>query len=126
GLGFYSAFMVAEKVEIQTRSFRPDAEPVQWICDGSTEFEINKGSRNDRGTDIILYINEDSTEFLEDFKIEEILNKYGRFLPVPIQFGTREEQEKDGEDEAGKPKYKSVTVPNIINDTEPLWTKSPT
>lgn len=125
GLGFYSAFMVAEKVEIQTRSFRPDAEPVQWICDGSTAFEINQGSRSDRGTDIILYINEDSSEFLEDFKVEEILNKYGRFLPIPIQFGTREEQEKDGEDESGQPKYKSVTVPNIINDTEPLWTKSP-
>lgn len=126
GLGFYSAFMVADKVEIQTLSYQEGAEPASWICDGSTEFEITEGSRTERGTDIVLYINKDSEEFLSKYKLQEILDKYCRFLPVPIKFGTKTESEPDGEDEEGKPKYKSVEVDNIINNTQPIWTKSPT
>ena len=126
GLGFYSAFMVAERVEIQTLSYQEGAEPAQWLCDGSTEFEINEGSRTKRGTDVILYINADSEEFLNKHKLEGILEKYCKFLPVPIKFGTKTKQEPDGEDAEGKPKYKSVEVDNIINDTNPIWTKAPT
>jgi len=125
GLGFYSAFMVAEKVEIRTRSYLDDAEPACWVCDGSTEFEITEGNRTERGTDVILYLNADSTEFLDEQRISEILNKYAKFLPVPVQFGTRTESEPDGEDKDGKPKYKSVEVDNIINNTSPIWTKAP-
>lgn len=125
GLGFYSAFMVAERVEIQTLSYQDGATPARWTCDGSTEFEITDGSRTERGTDVILYINEDSTEFLEKHRIQSILDKYAKFLPVPVQFGTKTESEPDGEDEEGKPKYKSVEVDNIINNTNPIWTKAP-
>jgi molecular chaperone HtpG len=125
GLGFYSAFMVADNVEIQTLSYQDGATPARWICDGSTEFEISAGNRTERGTDIILHINVESEEFLEEHKLQQILDKYGKFLPIPIQFGTRDEQVEDGEDEEGKPKYKSVTFPNIINTTNPIWTKSP-
>src|SRR5690606_25467658 len=125
GLGFYSAFMVADKVEIQTLSYQDGAQPARWICDGSTEFEITDGSRKERGTDITLHINKDSKEFLNKFKLQEILEKYCRFLPVPIKFGTKTEQEPDGEDKDGKPKYKSVEVDNIINNTHPIWTKAP-
>ncbi len=125
GLGFYSAFMVAHKVEINTLSFQEGAQPARWICDGSTEFEITDGDRTERGTDVILYINEESEEFLEEYKLRSILDKYCRFLPVPIQFGTKTEREPDGEDEEGKPKFKEVEVPNIINNTAPIWTKSP-
>ena len=126
GLGFYSAFMVAEKVEIQTRSYQEGAEPACWVCDGSTSFELTEGNRTERGTDVILYINADSTEFLEEQRISDILNKYAKFLPVPVQFGTRSESLPDGEDAEGKPKYKSVEVDNIINNTTPIWTKAPT
>ncbi len=125
GLGFYSAFMVADKVEIQTLSYQEGAEPARWICDGSTEFEITEGARTERGTDIILYINGESEEFLEKQRLEEILNKYAKFLPVPIQFGTRTSTEEDGVDEKGEAKYKSVEIPNIINNTSPIWTKQP-
>lgn len=125
GLGFYSAFMVAERVEIQTLSYQEGATPARWTCDGSTEFEITDGTRTERGTDVILYINEDSTEFLEKHRIQSILDKYAKFLPVPVQFGTKTESEPDGEDENGKPKYKSVEVDNIINNTSPIWTKAP-
>lgn len=125
GLGFYSAFMVADKVEIQTLSYKQDAQAAQWICDGSTEFEMAAGNRTERGTDIILYINEENKDFLEDHKLQSILDKYAKFLPVPVQFGTRSESEPDGEDEEGKPKYKSVEVPNIINTVKPIWTKAP-
>lgn len=125
GLGFYSAFMVAERVEIQTLSYQDGATPARWTCDGSTEFEITDGTRTERGTDVILYINEDSTEFLEKHRIQSILDKYAKFLPVPVQFGTKTESEPDGEDEEGKPKYKSVEVDNIINNTNPIWTKAP-
>ncbi|HMR82975.1 MAG TPA: molecular chaperone HtpG, partial [Niabella sp.] len=125
GLGFYSAFMVADKVEIQTLSYQQGATPAQWVCDGSTEFEMSPGSRTDRGTDIILYINEENEEFLENYKLQSILDKYAKFLPVPVQFGTRTESEPDGEDADGKPKYKDVEVPNIINTVKPIWTKPP-
>lgn len=125
GLGFYSAFMVASKVEIDTLSYQEDAPPAKWECDGTTSFEISEGSRKEIGTDIVLHINEDSEEFLEEYRLQQILDKYGRFLPVPIKYGTKTEQEPDGEDEEGKPKYKSVEVDNIINDTTPIWTKAP-
>lgn len=125
GLGFYSSFMVAEKVEIQTLSYQEGAAPARWTCDGSTEFEITDGTRTERGTDVILYLNEDSVEFLEKNRIQSILDKYAKFLPVPVQFGTKTDSEPDGEDENGKPKYKSVEVDNIINNTNPIWTKAP-
>jgi molecular chaperone HtpG len=125
GLGFYSSFMVAEKVEIQTLSYQEDAVPARWTCDGSTEFEISEGDRTERGTDVILYINADSEEFLEEHRISGILNKYAKFLPVPVQFGTKTESVPDGEDAEGKPKYKEIEVDNIINDTTPIWTKQP-
>ncbi|MET1056004.1 MAG: molecular chaperone HtpG [Pedobacter sp.] len=125
GLGFYSAFMVSDLVEIQTLSYQDGAEPARWVCDGSTSYEISEGSRTTRGTDIILHINSESEEFLSKQKIEEILDKYGKFLPVPIKFGTTTKQEPDGEDEEGKPKTVSVEVDNIINTTAPIWTKAP-
>ncbi len=126
GLGFYSAFMVAERVEIQTLSYQEGAQPAHWTCDGSTEFDISDGTRTERGTDIILHINPDSEEFLEEHRIQSILDKYAKFLPVPIQFGTRTENEEDGEDAEGKKQWKDVEVDNIINTTTPIWTKSPT
>ncbi len=125
GLGFYSAFMVADQVEIQTLSFQDGAEPARWICDGSTEFEISTGTRSTRGSDIILHVNKESKEFLNKAKLGDILDKYCKFLPVPVQFGTKSEQQEDGTDEESKPKYKSVEVDNIINNTSPIWTKSP-
>ena len=125
GLGFYSAFMVADQVEIQTLSYQDGAEPARWICDGSTEFEISAGTRASRGTDIILHVNKESKEFLDKNKIKDILDKYCKFLPIPVQFGTKSEQEPDGEDAEGKPKFKSIEVDNIINNTSPIWTKSP-
>jgi len=125
GLGFYSAFMVADQVEIQTLSFQDGAKPARWICDGSTEFEISTGTRTTRGSDIILHVNKESKEFLNKAKLGDILDKYCKFLPVPVQFGTKSEQKEDGVDDEGKPKYKSVEVENIINNTSPIWTKSP-
>jgi len=125
GLGFYSAFMVSDLVEIQTLSYQDGAEPARWVCDGSTSYEITEGTRTTRGTDIILHINTESEEFLNKSKISEILDKYGKFLPVPIKFGTKTEQIEDGEDEEGKPKTADVEVDNIINTTAPIWTKAP-
>ena len=125
GLGFYSAFMVADKVEIDSLSYQDGAEPAHWTCDGSTSYEIAEGTRTTRGTDIILHINADSEEFLNKFKLQQILDKYAKFLPVPIRFGTKTTSEPDGEDEEGKPKYKSIEVDNFINNTNPAWTKSP-
>ncbi|MFW0715731.1 molecular chaperone HtpG [Pedobacter sp. N23S346] len=125
GLGFYSAFMVADLVEIQTLSYQDGAEPARWVCDGSTEFEITEGTKTTRGTDIILHVNKDSEEFLAESKLQEILDKYAKFLPVPIQFGTKTESVEDGEDEEGKKKYIDVEVDNIINTTNPIWTKAP-
>lgn len=125
GLGFYSAFMVADLVEIQTLSYQEGVQAVKWTCDGSTSYEISEGNRTERGTDIILHVNEESEEFLDQSRIGEILDKYGKFLPVPIRFGTRSTSEPDGEDEEGKPKYKTVEVDHIINNTHPAWVKSP-
>ncbi|WP_410478515.1 molecular chaperone HtpG [Pedobacter gandavensis] len=125
GLGFYSAFMVADLVEIQTLSYQEGAEPARWVCDGSTSFEITAGNRTTRGTEITLHINAESEEFLSKNKLEEILDKYGKFLPIPIKFGTRTEHVADGEDEEGKPKTVAVEVDNIINTTNPIWTKAP-
>lgn len=125
GLGFYSAFMVADKVEINTLSYQEGAEAAKWTCDGSTSFEISKGKRKERGTDIILHINKDSEEFLDKWKLQGILDKYAKFLPVPIKFGTKSESVEDGVDDKGEKKWKSVEVDNIINTTAPIWTKSP-
>lgn len=125
GLGFYSAFMVADKVEISTLSYQEGAEAAKWTCDGSTSFEISKGKRKERGTDIILHINKDSEEFLDKWKLQGILDKYAKFLPVPIKFGTKTESVEDGVDDKGEKKWKSVEVDNIINSTSPIWIKSP-
>ena len=125
GLGFYSAFMVADRVEIESLSYHDGAEPAHWTCDGSTEFEISEGSLAERGTEITLHINKDAEEFLNKNRLQEILDKYCKFLPIPIKFGTTTQEEEDGVDEEGKTKYKSVTVDNIINETNPIWTKAP-
>jgi len=126
GLGFYSAFMVADQVEIETLSYQEGAQPAHWTCDGSTQFELTEGTKTERGTDVILHINADSEEFLQKHRLQEILDKYAKFLPVPIKFGTRSTSEPDGEDEEGKAMYKSVEVDNIVNTTNPIWTKAPT
>jgi len=126
GLGFYSAFMVADKVEIQTLSYQKDATAVKWTSDGTTEYTLEAGNRTTRGTDIILYINDENAVFLEDYKIKEILNKYAQFLPIKVRFGTKTEHVEDGVDDEGKTKYKEIEVDNIINDKEPIWTKAPT
>lgn len=125
GLGFYSAFMVSDLVEIQTLSYQDGAEAARWVCDGSTEFEISEGTKTTRGTDVIIHVNKDSEEFLEESKLQDILDKYAKFLPVPIKFGTKTESIEDGEDEEGKPKYSDVVVDNIINTTNPIWAKAP-
>lgn len=125
GLGFYSAFMVADKVEVISKSFKDGAEAARWECDGSTEFELSAATKTERGTDVILHINADSEEFLDEFRLKGILEKYCKFLPVPIKFGTKKESVEDGTDAEGKPKFKSVDVDNIVNNTNPIWTKSP-
>ncbi len=125
GLGFYSSFMVSDKVEIITKSYLGDAEAVKWSCDGTTEFEISKTKKKSRGTEVILHLADDSKEFMDEFKIRSILEKYSKFLPVPVKFGQKEESVEDGKDKDGKPKYKTVKVDDVINNTEPLWTKSP-
>ena len=126
GLGFYSSFMVADKVEIITKSYQEDSPAVHWSCDGSPEFTIEKAKRKERGTEIILHLAEDSTEFLEEARIEELLRKYNKFMPVPIKFGTRTETlpkpEAAKEDEPAPTKE----VDNIINNPNPAWTKKPT
>lgn len=124
GLGFYSAFMVADQVEIITKSFK-DEPAAHWTCDGSPEFTLTEADKTDRGTEIILHIADDSTEFLEDSRISELLLKYNKFMPVPIKFGTKEEALPLPEDakEDAKPEMKSVD--NIINNPNPAWTKQP-
>ena len=124
GLGFYSAFMVAEKVEIISKSYK-NKTAAHWTCDGSPNYTLDKGAKKDRGTEIILHIDKDSKEFLEESKISDLLIKYNKFMPIPIKFGTKEENlplEKDAK-EGEKPK--TVTVDNIINNTNPAWTKQP-
>jgi molecular chaperone HtpG len=121
GLGFYSSFMVAQKVEIQTLSFKNDAAPVRWESDGSTTYTIEEGSRKERGTEIILHIDEEHNEYLEDFKIEELLKKYCKFLPIEIKFGTNTNKVK----EEGSEVEKEVVSDNIINNPVPAWIKKP-
>ncbi len=126
GLGFYSAFMVADKVEIRTKSYT-DAPAVQWVCDGSPEFTMQETDKPDRGTDIILHISDDCKEFLEERRILELLNKYCRFMPVPIRFGDESywEDSETEKDSDGKPKRVEKKRPRIVNDTEPAWKKTP-
>lgn len=125
GLGFYSAFMVANEVEIITKSYT-DAPAVRWVCDGSPEYSLEETTlRTERGTEIILYINDDSVEFLEEYRIGELLRKYNRFMPVPIKFGTKQEALPRPENAPEDYKTEYVTVDNIINDTHPAWTKKP-
>jgi molecular chaperone HtpG len=123
GLGFYSAFMVAKKVEIITKSYS-DAAAAHWVCDGSPSFTLEAHDKTDRGTEIILHIADDSTEFLEEYRIRELLQKYNKFMPVPIKFGTKTETKKEGEGD--DPKETEITVDNIINNPNPAWTKQPT
>ena len=118
GLGFYSSFMVAKKVEIRTLSYQENAKPVMWSCDGSPEYTMSEIDKKERGTDIVLYIDDENKEFLEGSKIESLLKKYCRFLPVPVIFG-KEQEWKDG-------KYVDTDKDKIINDTTPAWTKKPT
>ena len=136
GLGFYSSFMVADTVDIITKSYQDGAKAVKWSCDGSPEFTLEETEKEDRGTEIVLHIADDTQEFLDEPKIVGLLNKYCRFLPIPIECGTKTEwvkpEKKEGEDEAKEgeekkeePKEEAIQVPNIINDTEPIWQKSP-
>ena len=133
GLGFYSAFMVAERVEIFTKSFKDDTKAVRWECDGSPQYTLEDTKREVRGTEIVLHIDEDSVEFLEEAKISGLLTKYNKFMPIPIKFGTKEvddpahtpktTKDKDGK-ETTEPQQK-ITVDNIINNPNPAWTKTP-
>jgi len=132
GLGFYSAFMVAEKVEIITKSFK-DEPAAHWTCDGSPEFTLEPSDKTDRGSEIILHIAEDSTEFLEESRISELLLKYNKFMPVSIKFGTKEINDPEHEPKTTKDKdgkeitepHKQITVDNVINNPNPAWTKQP-
>lgn len=123
GLGFYSAFMVAHQVEVRTKSYVSGSQGVTWRCDGSPEYTLEENDKSSRGTDVILHISEDSLEFLEDFKVEELLKKYCKFLPVEIQFGTKplDAKSTEGEEEDAT----AEQVPNIINNTNPAWKKNP-
>jgi len=124
GLGFYSAFMVASKVEIITKSYK-DEPAAHWTCDGSPEFTLVPHDKIERGTEIILHIAEDSLEFLEEFKIRELLTKYNKFMPIPIKFGTKKEALPKPEDAPEDYKTEYVDVDNIINNPNPAWTKQP-
>lgn len=119
GLGFYSAFMVAGQVEAITKSYKPDSQGVTWSCDGSPEYTITENDKVSRGTDIVLHISDDAAEYLEEHRIQQLLDKYCRFLPVPIKFGTKKEYEGEGDDQ------KEVEVDNIVNNAHPLWKKQP-
>ncbi len=124
GLGFYSAFMVASKVEIITKSYK-DEPAVHWSCDGSPKFNLKKGKKEDRGTEIVLHIAEDSTEFLEDSRLNELLSKYNKFMPIPIKFGTKTETLPKPEDTKEEDPAPTQEVDNIINNPNPAWTKQP-
>lgn len=119
GLGFYSSFMVSKKVEIITKSYRDGAKAVKWSCDGSPAYEIDEAEKEDRGSDIILYIDDDCKEFLDKQKIQELLNKYCKFMAVPVAFGKKQEWSND------EKKMVDTAEDNIINNVEPLWTKAP-
>ncbi len=127
GLGFYSSFMVADRVEIITKSFKEDSKPVKWECDGSPEYTINEIKKEDRGTEIVLHVSDDCKDFLEEFKLLDLLKKYCKFLPVPIQFGTEKRWEKvEGEkDKDGKDKEIEVENPRMINNINPAWKRKP-
>jgi molecular chaperone HtpG len=124
GLGFYSAFMVAEKVEIITKSYK-DEPAAHWTCDGSPEFTLVAHDKTDRGTEIVLHIAEDSLDFLEDYKIRELLNKYNKFMPIPIKFGTKTETLPLPEGAAEDAKAETIEVDNFVNNPNPAWTKQP-
>lgn len=124
GLGFYSAFMVAEKVEIITKSFK-DEPAAHWTCDGSPEYTLVAHDKSERGSEIILHIDEDSKEFLEEARIKALLDKYNKFMPIPIKFGTKEETLPLPKDAAEDAKPETITVDNIINNPSPAWTKQP-
>jgi molecular chaperone HtpG len=123
GLGFYSSFMISERVEIISRSHKHKKKAVRWECDGSPAYTIEDTEREWRGTDIVMHVAEDSLEFIEEGRLTEILNKYCKFLPVDVEFGTRTETKTIGEGEDAT--EESTEVPNIINNTQPLWTKAP-
>lgn len=125
GLGFYSSFMVAKKVEIITKSYKDDPA-AHWTCDGSPVFTLESSDKAERGTEIILHIADDSTEFLEDSRISDLLRKYNKFMPIPIKFGTKEETLPLPEDAKKDAKPEKITVDNIINNPTPAWTKQPT
>ncbi|MBI6116642.1 molecular chaperone HtpG [Salegentibacter maritimus] len=125
GLGFYSAFMVANKVEIITKSYK-DEQAAHWVCEGTTDFTLEDADKKERGTEIILHINEEDEEFLEENRIQELLVKYNKFMPVPIKFGTKEETLPLPEDAPEDAKPETKTVDNIINNPAPAWTKQPT
>ena len=125
GLGFYSSFMVADKVEIFTKSHAEDAKAVRWECDGSPQYTLEETDRTEKGTEIVLHIDDDSLEFLEDSKITELLNKYNKFMPIPIKFGTREETLPLPEDAEEGAEAEKITVDNIVNNPNPAWTKTP-
>lgn len=123
GLGFYSAFMVADKVEVFTKSHKKGSRAVHWVCEGEPEYQIGEADKKDRGTEIVLHISKDSKEFLEDNRIDELLHKYCKFLPVPIKFGTKTETTYEGEGDDTK--EIKTEVDNIINNTDPAWNKKP-
>lgn len=123
GLGFYSAFMVADKVEVITRSYKKTAKAVKWECTGNPEYSIDKASRGERGTDVVLHISDDSVEFLEKNRIQALLDKYSRFLPYPVRFGKKKRTEYEGEGEDRK--AIEIEEDNIVNNTDPLWKKRP-
>ena len=128
GLGFYSSFMVSDKVQIQTKSYKKGSKAVQWESNGNPEYEITEIKKSERGTDIVLFISEDSKEYLEDARIGEVLNKYCKFLPIEVEFGTKKEwidHPKGEKDENGNVKKESIDVPNIVNNTSPAWIKKP-
>lgn len=131
GLGFYSSFMVAKKVEVVTKSWQEGAEAVKWVCEGEPEYTIEDATRDQIGTDVILHIEGEDEEYLEKNKIGDLLDKYCKFLPVPIQFGTKEvpvetEESDDEKEEDQEAEMKTEEVPNFINNTHPLWKKNPT
>jgi molecular chaperone HtpG len=127
GLGFYSSFMVADKVEVITKSYQKDSVAVKWTCTGNTDYEIEDSEKETYGTDIVLHISEESAEYLQNYRISEMLNKHCKFLPIEIEFGTRTEYLEDETEtkEDGTEEKKSIEVPNVINNTNPAWKKQP-
>jgi molecular chaperone HtpG len=125
GLGFYSAFMIADRVEVCTLSYQPGSAPVKWTCDGSPEYQLEQIDKDFRGTDVILHVSDEEAEaFLDKWKLEGLLDKYCKYLPVPVQFGTKTEYLPNAEGEEGE--EKSIEIPNIINPVAPIWKKKPT